>query len=103
MTECIKLVKALVKKPIQYLHIYQSYYFRKAYNGETAGRIRLKVIASGMASMMMNRKLGIILKEGKGNELEVEIDPKHPERYAMPPNLWNMCFQGISWFPPIKK
>ena len=55
MTECIKLVKALVKKPIQYLHIYQSYYFRKAYNGETAGRIRLKVIASGMVSMM-NRK-----------------------------------------------
>ena len=102
MTECIKLVKALVKKPIQYLHIYQSYYFRKAYNGETAGRIRLKVIASGMVSMM-NRKLGIILKEGKLNELEVDIDPKHPERYAMPPNLWNMCFQGISWFPPIKK
>ena len=44
---------------------------------------------------MMNRKLGIILKEGKGNELEVEIDPKHLERYAM--------LQGISWFPPIKK
>jgi len=136
MTECIKLVKELVKKPIRYLHVYQSYYFRKGYNGETAGQIRLKVIheltkgkvsligcgglksfedfksalnsgysefiASGMASMM-NRKLGIILKEGKENELEVEIDPKHPERYAMPPNLWNMCFQGISWFPPIKK
>ena len=95
MTECIKLVKALVKKSIQYLHIYQSYYFRKAYNGETAGRIRLKVIASGMVSMM-NRKLGIILKEGKLNELEVDIDPKHPERYAMPPNLRNLCFQGIS-------
>ena len=52
---------------------------------------------------MMNRKLGILLKEGKGNKLEVEIDPKHPERYAMTPNLWNMCFQGINWFPPIKK
>ena len=70
MTECIKLVKALVKKPIQYLHIYQSYYFRKAYNGETAGRIRLKVIASGMVSMM-NRKLGIILKE---TEEQIKIE-----------------------------
>ena len=55
-----------------------------------------------MASMM-NRNLGILLKEGKGNELEVEIDPNHPERYAMPPTLWNMCFQGIGWFPPLKK
>ena len=136
MTNCIKLVKELVKKPIQYLHIYQSYYFRKAYNGETAGQIRLKVIheltkgkviligcgglktrddfksalnsgfseliAAGMASMM-NRKLGILLKEGKGDKLEVEIDPEYPERYAMPPNLWKMCFKGISWFPPLKK
>lgn len=98
MTDCIKFIKALVQKPLQYLHIYQSYYFRKAYNGETAGQIRLKFIheltkgkmaligcgglksyddfksalnsgysefiAAGMASMM-NRKLGILLKEGK--------------------------------------
>ena len=136
MTECIKFVKELVKKQIQYLHIYQSYYFRKGYNGETAGQIRLKVIheltkgkvdligcgglksgedfksalnsgysefiAAGMASMM-NRNLGILLKEGKGDKLEIEIDPKHPERYAMPPTLWKMCFQGIGWFPPLKK
>jgi 2,4-dienoyl-CoA reductase-like NADH-dependent reductase (Old Yellow Enzyme family) len=136
MTECIKFVKELVKKPLQYLHIYQSYYFRKAYNGETAGQERLKVIhnltkgkvaligcgglkseadfksavksgysefiAAGMASMM-NRDLGILLKEGKGDKIEVEIDPKHPERYAMPPNLWKMCFEGISWFPPLKR
>ena len=136
MTECIKFVKELVKKQIQYLHIYQSYYFRKGYNGETSGQIRLKVIheltkgkvdligcgglksgedfksalnsgysefiAAGMASMM-NRNLGILLKEGKGDKLEIEIDPKHPERYAMPPTLWKMCFQGIGWFPPLKK
>lgn len=136
MTECIKLVKELIKKPIQYLHIYQSNYFRKAYNGETAGQIRLKTIheltkdkvaligcgglksgddfntalnsgysefiAAGMASMM-NRNLGILLKEGRGKELEVEVDPDHPEKYAMPTTLWNMCFQGIGWFPPLKK
>ena len=134
MTECIKLVKKLVKKPIQYLHIYQSYYFRKAYNGQTAWEIRLKVIheltkgkvaligcgglksgedfksalnsgysefiAAGMASMM-NRNLGILLKEGNRNKLEVEIDPDHPEKYSIPPTLWNNCFQG--WFPPLKK
>ena len=135
MTECIKFVKELVKKPIQYLHIYQSYYFRKAYNGETAGEERLKVIhnltkgkvaligcgglkseadflsalksgysefiAAGMASMM-NRDLGILLKEGKGEKIEIEIDPKHPERYAMPPNLWKMCFKDLYWLPPLK-
>ena len=50
----------------------------------------------------MNRNLGLMLKEGKGDILEVEIDPDHPERYAMPPNLWDMCFQGIGWFPPLK-
>ena len=55
-----------------------------------------------MASMM-NRNLGILLKEGRGKELEVEVDPDHPERYAMPPTLWNMCFQEIGWFPPLKK
>ena len=58
-------------------------------------------IAVGRASMI-NRELGILLKENRGNEIEVEIDPEHPEIYCMPDQLWKMSIQGISYFPPIK-
>ena len=30
------------------------------------------------------------------------VSQDHPERYAIPSNLWDMCFQGIGWFPPLK-
>ena len=58
-------------------------------------------IAVGGASMI-NRDLGIKLKENKGKELELAIDPEHPEKYAMPDNLWKMSISGLSYFPPIK-
>ena len=44
MTETAKLVKVLVTKPIQYIHISQWNYFKKARRGEGAGEERLKVI-----------------------------------------------------------
>jgi len=31
---------------------------------------------------MINRDLGILLKENKGDKLELELDPEHPEKYA---------------------
>ena len=135
MTETLKLVRALVKKPLQYIHISLRDYFRKARRGEGAGTERLKLIhdetkgkmaligvgglktekdlnnavntgftefiAVGVASMM-NKDLGILLKEGKGDKLEVELDPEHPEKYAMPQHLWEMCLSNIDWLPPIK-
>jgi len=135
MTETLKLVKELVKKPIQYIHISQWNYFKKARRGEGAGTERLKLIheitkgkvalmgvgglkseedlnraydtgfcefiAVGGASMV-NRDFGILLKEGKGSQLGLEIDPEHPEKYVMPDNLWKMSCQGISYFPPVK-
>ena len=135
MTETVKLVKALVEKPLQFIHISQWNYFKKARRGEGAGEERLKIIheitkgkmaligvgalrseadlnrafdtgfsefiAVGGASMI-NRAFGILLKEGKGDQLETEIDPEHPEKYVMPDNLWKMSCQGIGFFPPVK-
>ena len=135
MTETLKLVKVLVTKPIQYIHVSQWNFFKKARRGEGAGEERLKLIhnetkgkvaligcggllsendlnravdtgfaefiAVGGASMI-NRELGILLKENKGDQLELEIDPEHPERYAMPENLWKLSIQGINYYPPVK-
>ena len=44
MTETIQLVRALVKKPIQYIHVSQKNYFQNARRGEGAGTPRLKLI-----------------------------------------------------------
>ena len=44
MTETLALVRALVKKPIQYIHISQKNYFQEARRGEGAGQERLKLI-----------------------------------------------------------
>ena len=135
MTETLKLIRALVKKPLQYIHISQKDYFKKARRGEGAGTERLKLIhnetkgklaligvggllseknmidaektefsefiAIGVASMM-NRDFGILLKEGKGDKIDVELDPEHPEKYAMPKHLWEMCMADEDWLPPIK-
>ena len=135
MTETLKLIRALVKKPLQYIHISQKDYFKKARRGEGEGIERLKLIhdetkgkvaligvggltsekdlisaentgfsefiAVGVASMM-NRDFGILLKEGKGDQLNLELDPEHPEKYVMPKHLWEMCLSGQDWLPPVK-
>ena len=44
MTETLELVKALVQKPIQFIHISLKSYFQKTRRGEGAGIERLKVI-----------------------------------------------------------
>ena len=58
-------------------------------------------IGVGNASMM-NRDFGILLKEGKGDKLNLELDPEHPEKYAMPKHLWEMCLSNMDWLPPLK-
>ena len=123
MTETLKLIRCLVKKPIQFIHISQKDYFKKTRRGEGAGIERLKVIheitkdkvalvgVGGLKSekqimsainsgfsefvavgngSMMNKDLGTLLKEGKGDKLEVELDTEHPEKYAFPNSLWQM-------------
>ena len=135
MTETLKLIKALVQKPIQYIHISQKDYFKKTRRGEGIGIERLKLIhditkdkvaligvgglksekniydafktgfsefiAVGVASML-NPDFAILLKEGKGDKINLELDPQHPELYKMPKYLWEMCLEGQDWLPPIK-
>ena len=107
MTETLKLIRALVKKPLQYIHISLRDYFRKARRGEGAGTERLKLIhnetkgkvaligigglysekdfekalntgfcefiGTGRASML-NKDLGTLLKEKKGDKICLEFD-----------------------------
>ena len=135
MTETLALVRELVKKPIQYIHISQKNYFQEVRRGEGQGAPRLKIIyeetkgkvaliglgglytdkdfnkalnsgysdfiATGRASML-NKDLAILLKEGKGDKLNLAIDLDHPENYSFPSQLWNMCEQGPDWLPPLK-
>ena len=122
-------------KPIQYIHISQWNYFRKAHRGEGAGQERLKVIHeitkgkipligvgalkseedlnkalnSGFsefvgvgAASMMNKDLGILLKENKGDQINMELDPEHPEKYSMPKELMKMCCLNQNWGISIK-
>ena len=44
MTKTLALVKELIKKPIQYIHVSQKSYFQNARRGEGAGNPRLKLI-----------------------------------------------------------
>ena len=135
MTETLKLVKALVTKPLQYIHISQKDYFKKTRRGEGAGIERLKVIhnetkgklalvgvgvlksekdimsaiktefsefiAVGRASML-NKNLGTLLKEGKGDKLDLELDTEHKEKYSFPNSILNMCLSDMEWLPPLK-
>ena len=137
MTETIKLVKELVKKPIQFIHISQKNYFQETRRGEGKGTPRLQVIheitkgkvaligvgglrtqndfskainsgfsefiAAGVSNMI-NKDLGTLLKENKGDKLEIELDPEHPEKYEMGEALWNFCISDLSpdFFPPVK-
>ena len=137
MTETIALVKELVKRPIQYIHVSQKDYFRKTRRGEGEGIERLKVIheitkdkvaligvgglktqqnftdainsgfsefiAAGTANMI-NADLGTLLKEKKGNELKIELDPEHPENFKMPLPMWQfiMANNTLDFLPPVK-
>ena len=135
MTNTIHLVKVLVTKPLQFIHISQWNYFKKAHRGEGAGVERLKTIheitkgkvaligVGGLLSekdlntafetgfsefigvgcaSMINKDFGILLKENKGNQLSLELDPEHPEKYSIPPVLWKMCCEAQDWLPPVK-
>ena len=135
MTETLELVKNLVKKPIQYIHISQKNYFQEARRGEGAGIPRLKLIheitkgkvaligvgglytdkdfnkalnsgysefiGAGRASLL-NKDLGILLKEGKGDKINLVLEPEHPEKYDLPKTLLDLCVKGGDWLPPVK-
>ena len=130
MTETLALVKELIKRPLQFIHVSQNKFFQEARRGEGAGTPRLKLIHdelkgkmaligvggllsyddlkkaldSGYAdfigvarTLMLNKDLGILLKEGKIDKINLEIDPEHPEKYQLPKMLWGMSIQEGSW------
>ena len=135
MTETLALVRALVKKPIQYIHISQNNFFQKTRRGEGTGDERLKIIhketrgkvaligvgglysykdfnkalksefvefiGTGRASIL-NKNLGVLLKEQRENEINLLLDPVHPELYSIPKLLWALCIKGDDWLPPVK-
>ena len=136
MTETMALVRALVKKPIQFIHISEKNYFQEVRRGEGVGIPRLKIIheetkgktaliglgglysdkdfnkalnsgysdfiGTGRASML-NKDLAILLKEGKGDKLNLTLESDHPEKYLIPKLLWGMCLKGGEWIPPVQK
>ena len=130
MTETLALVKELIKRPLQFIHVSQNKFFQEARRGKGAGTPRLKLIHdelkgkmaligvggllsyddlkkaldSGYAdfigvarTLMLNKDLGILLKEGKIDKINLEIDPEHPEKYQLPKMLWGMSIQEGSW------
>ena len=136
MTETLSLVRELVKKPIQYIHVSQKNFFQKARRGEGTGVERLKLIhketkgkvaligvgglfsykdfnkalksefsdfiATARASMM-NKYLGTLLKEERVDEINLLLDPVHPEKYSLPNLLWASCVKGGDSLPPLKR
>ena len=136
MTETLALVRELVKKPIQYVHVSQKNYFQKSRRGEGTGIERLKLIhketkgkvaligvgglfsykdfnkalksefsdfiATARASMM-NKYLGTLLKEERVDEINLLLDPVHPEKYSLPNLLWASCVKGGDSLPPLKR
>ena len=130
MTETLALVRELMKRPLQFIHVSQSKFFQEARRGEGSGTARLKLIHdelkgkmaligvgglfsyddlnkaldSGYAdfigvarALMLNKDLGILLKEGKGDKIRLEIDPEHPEDFNLPKMLWGMFIHEGSW------
>ena len=136
MTETLALVRALLKKPLQFIHVSQAKFFQEVRRGEGVGIPRLKVIhdeikgkmalvgvgglfndkdfnkalnsgyvefIGGGKTFLLNKGLGVLLKEGKSDKIQLEFDADHPEYYSIPKILWNMVLQNGGWLPPLKK
>ena len=58
-------------------------------------------VAAGCANLL-NKDLGILLEAGKGDEINLALDPEHPEKYLIPKELWKACLTSPGWLPPIK-
>ena len=136
MTETLALVRALIEKPLQFIHVSQAKFFQEVRRGEGVGIPRLKVIHDAMKgkmalvgvgglltdkdfnkalnsgytefigagkALMLNKDLGTLLKEGKGDKLQLEFNGNHPENYAIPKFLWNVCLKNTGWLALVKK
>ena len=98
-TPRLKLIHEVTKGKVALIGVgglYSDKDFNKAINSGYSD-----FIATGRASML-NKDLAILLKEGKGDKMNLAIDPEHPEYYSLPKKLWDFCVKGGDWLPPIK-
>ena len=77
--------------------LYSSKDFNKAIKSDFSD-----FIATARACIL-NKNLGVLLKEERGNEINLMLDPVHPEKYCLPNQLWSYCIKGGEWLPPLKR
>jgi len=80
MTDTLELVRELVKKPIQYIHVSQINIFQSARRGEGAGTERLKLIYKETKGKMALIGCGGLLNE---NHFKSAIEKDFCEFYAV--------------------
>ena len=51
---------------------------------------------------MLNKDLGGFLKEQREKEINLRLDPVHPELYSILNLLWALYIKGGYWLPPVK-
>ena len=68
MTETLALVKALLEKPLQFIHVSQAKFFQEVRRGEGVGIPRLKVIHDAMKGKMALIGLGGLLSDKDFNK-----------------------------------
>ena len=59
-------------------------------------------LAFGKA-VLLNPNLVELLRCGRYDEIETELDPAHPERYHYPEALWQRNLTGSAFLPKVKK
>ena len=68
MTETLTLIRALLKKPLQFIHVSQAKFFQEVRRGEGVGIPRLKVIHDAMEGKMTLIGVGGLLSDKDFNK-----------------------------------
>lgn len=53
-------------------------------------------------SIMMNPRLGTLLRNGENARIESALDLQRTDHYDIPDPLWSMCKRAEAWLPPVK-
>lgn len=59
-----------------------------------------ELVATGR-SVMLNRNLVDMIKEGRDSEIEKLFHPMRPDHYDLPDYLYARCCEGGEWLPPV--
>ena len=97
--ERLKLIHDVIKDKIALIGVGGLRTEKNVYDAAKTGFSEF--ISVGIASIL-NPNFAILLKEGKGDNINLELDPEHQELYNLPKHLWGMCLEEQDWLPPIK-